>query len=189
MADFELAVTKTIDNEGGDKYTEIKDDNGGATKYGISLRFLDNLQLKTLTINDDDFNVIQSILSNGKTTKETVKNLTLEQATVLYKHFFWKSNRYDEINDQFIAEKVFDMAVLMGASEANKIIQSYFSLKEDGIIGEMTIGSINSSVYEFGDNHIPMSFSYKFSKHFISICNKDKTQEQFLLGWLNRVMS
>ena len=40
MADFELAVTKTIANEGGDKYTETPGDKGSATKYGISLRFI-----------------------------------------------------------------------------------------------------------------------------------------------------
>lgn len=97
MADFELAVAKTIKNEGGDKYTDKPNDRGGPTKHGISLKFLISLQLKTLTINDSGFTVIQSILANGKPTAETVKNLTLDKAKVLYKHFFWHANRYGEI--------------------------------------------------------------------------------------------
>ena len=36
MASFDIAITKTLANEGGAAYTETPGDTGGATKYGIS---------------------------------------------------------------------------------------------------------------------------------------------------------
>ena len=36
MADFNLAISKTLQHEGGDKFTEDTLDHGGATKFGIS---------------------------------------------------------------------------------------------------------------------------------------------------------
>lgn len=194
MADFELAVAKTIKNEGGDKYTETEGDRGGATKYGISLRFLGSL-FKSGVIHDIGLTGISPAFLP---TKETIKNLTLCQAKFIYERFFWDANRYGEINDQAIAEKVFDMAVLMGAPTANKIFQqnvnflsTLFSdvdgIKVDGIIGDKTLKLFNEiSTSYYTKNHCLTDL---LTRNFISICNKDKSQSKFLLGWLNRVMS
>src|ERR1700759_4287076 len=175
MADFEIAVNKTIANEGGDKYTEKADDKGGATKYGISLNFIINCH--------------KPIPISGTIDKDKIKNLTIEQAKQIYKTCFWYDNRYGEIEDQDIANKVFDMAVLIGAPQANKILQysAYMSKSDiDGIIGDKTL----SSLFRHPEDKLILYYSIKvdFTKYFLSICNKDKSQEKFLLGWLNRVM-
>ena len=41
MANFESAIKKTLKHEGG--YNEVKGDAGGATNFGISLRFLKSI--------------------------------------------------------------------------------------------------------------------------------------------------
>ena len=167
MADFELAVAKTLINEGGDKYTETPGDRGGATKYGISLRFLKTI-IKDSSLKD-------------------IKNLTIGDATSIYRKYFWDDNRYGEIENQAVAEKVFDMSVLIGASKANKILQQSIGIgtgiyNADGIIGDLTLDILNKF------NGMPLLI-FPYMHYFINICNKDKTQSKFLLGWLNRVMS
>lgn len=189
MADFEIAVNKTISNEGGDKYTETPGDNGGATKYGISLRFLLNLYGKNITISAEEF---YNKLGSSIFDKDFVKNITLEKAKFIYKICFWDANRYGEINDQAIAEKVFDMAVLIGAAKANKILQNALNLeiknvqlKIDGIIGNNTLISLNNNE----DNcKLELWLLHMYTNYFLSICNRDKSQTKFLLGWLNRVL-
>jgi len=188
MADFELAVSKTISNEGGDKYTETPLDRGGATKYGISSKFIINQSVIGLNAI-----ILSRIIGTDKIkcdVKEIIKVLTLEQAKKIYKHFFWDANRYGEIEDQEIAEKVFDMAVLIGPFNANKMLQrcfiivGYFNLKDDGICRLHTIDMINTN-YE---SNIIYVYKNLLCEYFINICNKDKSQSKFLLGWLNRVM-
>ncbi len=195
MADFEISIKKTLANEGGDKYTETEGDSGGATKYGISLRFLtDILETKS---GQSFFNATfyYPILPRHD-RKVIIQTLTLNQAKEIYRVFFWDANRYGEIEDQSIAEKVFDMAVLMGAPRANRCLQR--SLFEDGygeesdidgIIGPMTIGMIDLAIATEYIIDLQQILKCNFTKHFISLCNKDKSQSKFLLGWLNRVMS
>lgn len=103
------------------------------------------------------------------------------------------------------------MAVLMGAPRANKIAQSWVNditapLKIDGIIGNMSLGYINETMYiydnyctdcnevSFLDHHIKIdsmfdSLKLKYAKYYLAICNKDLTQDENLKGWLNRVLS
>lgn len=190
MADFEIAVTKTIANE-GDKYTETPGDSGGATKYGISLRFIlaeFNKNPKIYPGNSPGSTIILST-----PTDETIKNLTLDVAKLIYKKYFWDANRYGEIEDQEIANKVFDMAVLIGSYNSNYKLQlALFNLsqnfKKDGIIGDITLEHVNKIV----QNNI-YCFINKlkifYTKYFLSLVKKDKSQEKFLLGWLNRVLS
>lgn len=186
MADFELAISKTLDNEGGDKYTETLGDRGGATKYGISLKFM------TECIYDlpDELKKVKGTVIERlfirRPTKDTIRYLTECEAKFIYKMYFWDRNRYGEIEDQDVADKVFDMAVLMGAPRANIIAQSVFhvgNLSRDGIMGPKTISYINTC-----EDYLDCLIR-DFIKHFISICNKDRSQDRFLLGWLNRVMS
>jgi lysozyme family protein len=190
MSDFELAVAKTIANEGCDKYTEILGDKGGATKYGISLRFLlyvfDNKKYDLKIAGD-------ASLFSKRPDRYTVEMITLDQAKFIYKKYFWDANRYGEIEDQEIADKVFDMAVLMGAPQANKIFQKQLDdgseLEFDGIIGCKTLYMINDHHCKQRQTEILGWIIDDYIKHFIFICNKDKSQSKFLLGWLNRVMS
>jgi len=196
MADFKIAVAKTIKNEGGDKYTETEGDRGDATKYGISEKTMYVIvhdryhHLECSTYLKDLLSPILKIES----AKDKVKRLTMDQAKEIYKIFFWDANRYGEINDQSIAEKVFDMAVLMGAPQANKCLQKFFNwdhigngiLGVDGIIGDITLECLNDDRCL---NFVLNEFKLNCTKYFISICNKDKSQSKFLLGWLNRIMS
>jgi len=187
MADFEIAVNKTIENEGGDKYTETPGDRGGATKYGISLMFLKKLYKKTLPIEASEIKCLNKV---EQFMKDDIKNLTIDDAKLIYKVFFWDANRYCEIEDQVIANKVFDMSVLIGPRSSNKILQKCINMKNhnlkvDGIIGDKTLESLS----DIDNEYLELWLLHFYTVHFMSICNNDKSQSKFLLGWLNRVMS
>lgn len=130
MANFDLAVQKTLKFEGG--YTDNEFDPGGSTKYGITLKVLQEL--------GKDFD------SDGDTDKEDVKLLPLQEAKDIYKTLYWNG---DLINSQNIAEKNFDMGVNMGVITAAKYLQQACVacgniLTVDGHIGNKSIQAINS---------------------------------------------
>ena len=84
MANFESAIKQTLIHEGG--YNEVKGDAGGATNFGISLRFLKGL--------DDNLD-LADINNDGKIDSLDIKNLTEEHAKKIYFEEFWKANKCD----------------------------------------------------------------------------------------------
>ncbi len=169
MSNFEIAVDKLLKLEGG--FVDNPADNGGATNYGISLRFLKSIQ-PTATVND-------------------IKTLNLLTAMNLYKKYFWDAYKIGQINDQGVAEKVFDMFVNMNPKSAALIVQKsinflfYGKLTEDCIIGEKTIQAINNEV----PGLLLQIIRLNCVRHYVSIADKDKSQRQFFFGWVkNRAL-
>ena len=103
---FMIAISTVLGNEGG--YNDIPQDKGGATKYGISLRFL---QKHKLDLSDD-----------GIINDEDIKLLTLEKAQEIYHSYFW-DNDFENIQGIHTCAKLFDMSVNMGKRQAVKILQ------------------------------------------------------------------
>lgn len=170
MADFNIAIEKVFKNEGG--YNNVKGDNGGATNFGLSLRFL------------------QGIYPDW--TEKQVKELTKEAALQIYKQFFWNRTRYCEISNQRIANYVLDCAVNHGPAQANKFLQRAIMavdtppsiVKDDGILGNITLSKVNSAEIE----KLALWCCLKAIRadFFRALVRKDKTQEKFLKGWLSR---
>jgi lysozyme family protein len=160
MADFNSAIAKTLQKEGGSKYTETVGDRGGATKYGISQSSYPNIN---------------------------IRELTEQQARDIYKRDYWDRVCGDRIHDQVIAESIFDAAVNMGVRTASRLAQLSAGMPEahaDGIIG-------TASLRELSEVHLEL-FVLRFATlkiaRYAHICNKDKTQSKFLLGWINRAL-
>lgn len=172
MAIFQLAVDKVLKNEGG--FVNNSKDLGGTTNYGISLRFLQSIQKDA--------------------TPETIKNLTLEQAEDLYFQHFWQKNKYNAINSQKIANKVFDTAVNLGAKSANRFLQQTLNIiifngikiDEDGVVGSKTIDTINLLDGEDVDNNILKVYSLLQKEHYFKIIINRPEQIVFAKGWNKR---
>lgn len=136
MSSFEPAVKVVLKHEGG--YVNNPNDPGGATNFGISLRFLADHP------EEGDFN------HDGHVDAEDIRNMTPEQAMEVYKNEWWNKFNYGSIIDQTLATKVFDMSVNMGAKRAHIIVQtalnSAFGLKlsVDGVLGSATYSVINN---------------------------------------------
>ncbi|MDH5445591.1 MAG: N-acetylmuramidase [Gammaproteobacteria bacterium] len=158
MADFEAAVTKTLIHEGGSRITDDPDDRGGLTKYGISQRSYPNVD---------------------------IRNLTEQQAKDIYKRDYWDKVKGDDINSQEIAENLFDTAVNMGPKAASRLAQMALELEPvDGIIGPKSLAAINTKDEEL----FIAEFTIAKIARYAYICNKNRSQSKYLLGWVNRAL-
>ncbi len=158
MADFNIAVTKTIIHEGGARITDDPDDSGGLTKYGISQRSYPNLD---------------------------IRNLTEEQAKEVYKRDYWDKVKGDDIANQEVAGNIFDTAVNMGPRTASRLVQVALDLQPvDGIFGPMTLNAVNKANSEL----FLAEFTLAKIARYAHICNKNRSQKKYLLGWVNRAL-
>ncbi|HEX2549325.1 MAG TPA: glycosyl hydrolase 108 family protein [Gammaproteobacteria bacterium] len=181
MANFLKAVNYVLDNEGLDKFVDHPNDRGGATRWGISLRFLKSLSKDKLK---------QYGFSCDEPDVDDVRTMSRDQAIEIYRGEFWQHANFDRIIDQDVGNYLFDMAVNSGISPAIKCAQRaiwsvYRSRKkcvEDGILGAETLRILNQ--YS-ADEVLPIIRSER-AGDYRSIVAADQTQKIFMNGWLNR---
>lgn len=161
---FNKAINRVLRHEGG--YNDIAQDAGGATNFGISLRFL------------------KSIKRNP--TKEDIQKLTREDAIDIYKKNFWDANAYYKITNADVAAKVFDLTVNMGAKQSHKLLQravraaSGVVLTVDGLLGSKTLQAVNA-----GEPNALLAALRSEAAGFYRLLN----QPTFTKGWLKRAYS
>ena len=162
MADFNRAVSKTLIREGGAKITNDPTDKGGLTKYGIAQASHPNVD---------------------------IRNLTEEQAKVIYKDGYWNGIKGDQLINQEIAEALFDTAVNMGPRMAVKLAQQALEVPDDGGLGPVTLAALNEAGGNYNLAHAFLS-DYKLAKiaRYVDICKKDDSQRRFLVGWISRTL-
>jgi lysozyme family protein len=132
MSSFALAIPHVLRHEGG--WVDDPDDPGGATNYGISLRFAKGEGL--------DFD------GDGDVDADDVRGLTQAQAGEVYRERFWERHGYEQIADQRIAAKVFDTCVNVGPIRAHRFLQRALCavgcpVATDGVLGPKTIAATN----------------------------------------------
>lgn len=175
MALFLPAFEALIVNEGG--FSDNKNDPGGSTQFGISLRFLQSLG----TYGDID--------KDGDVDADDIKLIDIPFSKNTYKIFFWDNNRYGDISNQGVATKIFDMAVNMGSGRANKLLQqacNHISTNEqiavDGNVGAKTLSRVNMADPVMMQNLL----AALSSNYYLSICAANSSLKEFLKGWLVR---
>lgn len=154
MDNFERAVSVILENEGG--YVNHPKDPGGETNYGISKRAYPEID---------------------------IKNLTRDQAKVIYKRDYWDRCRCGEMPYP-VALNVFDTAVNSGIKRAAKILQVAINLSggkvtADGIVGNKTIAACNA--LDAG------AVAKTFAKLRLDFFRSLATFEVFGRGWTKRV--
>lgn len=164
MADFERAFAQAIEIEGGYKLTDHKDDRGKQTYAGIS------------RVHNPDWPGWQHIDAGLRPPTQLVR--------ALYHAKYWLPVCGDEIEDQDVAEAVF-LSYINGKASA-KVLQIVLGVQPDGSIGPKTIAALNASGREHRDLLLALFFIGKVDR-YRQICNKDRTQVKWLLGWINRI--
>lgn len=154
MADFLEAVTITLLHEGG--FVDNPKDPGGATKYGITQKDLPD---------------------------KNIRDITAKDAIEYYAEHYWKP-LYNQIHDQVLANKIFDMGVLFGVGTAVKALQLALGLKVDGVFGPMTLQEVNSD-----DPSLIHAYQLELQKHCLAVVQANPETKEFLNGWLNRINS
>lgn len=168
MATFEPAFQKTLRNEGGFLLHNVAGDRGGMTYAGIARNANPDWPGWKLIDRDD--------LSNPQLTP---------MVRELYQKLYWDPIKGDQITSQGIAEAVYDFAVNAGVRTASKLAQIVVDTTPDGYIGDKTIAALNAQ-----DESVFVA-RYALAKvaRYAEICNRDKGQSKFLLGWLNRTIN
>lgn len=178
MANFDEAVAYILAREQG--IVESEFDAGGITNYGISLRFLRELPIDHLR----KYGIF------GEVTEETIRDLTEDQAKIIYRGEFWDEKNFVFILSQKLCNYFFDCVVNCGVSQAVKLLQRAVCaafvtrsiLRDDGLFGERTIKLINS----LDDKillQILVGLRDGFYRLLVEVNPKDKPN---LEGWLNR---
>ena len=158
MAYFFQAIKKVFDWEGG--YSDDTFDRGGKTKFGISQKAYPALD---------------------------IENLTQKQAQGIYKEDYWDQINGDELNNQAIAEMIFDAAVNVGVLNASFWAQfSSDTWPVDGKIGPETTKSLNMIL---NPHDFMNAYTIFRLKYYARICDGHNDQKRFLLGWMNRALS
>ena len=176
MSNFDDAVNYVLANEKG--YVNNINDPGKVTNYGISLRFLKS----------QDINTLKTLGFYDEITEETIKNLTVDQAKIIYEQLFWNVAPFSKIPNQVHCNYIFDMAVNCGVAPAIKVAQratwavmQRISIPDDGILGQKTLEAIKMCGYLL----MPAMRSER-AGYYRLITQINEQDKEFLQGWLNR---
>ena len=166
MAIFATAFEKMIENEGGYILHTVEGDSGGMTYAGIARNYHPSWEGWKLI---DNNNMSSDLI--GMVEKFYLVN-------------FWDRIKCSEIDSQIVANSIFDFAVNAGTGITSKLAQIVVGSTPDGVIGPNTLSKINSAEESM---FIPAFCIAKIAR-YASICNSNRTQSKFLLGWVNRVL-
>ena len=180
MANFEYAIEVVLKHEGG--WVNNPNDPGGATNYGISLRFL----VDHPDIGDFDH--------DGDVDAEDIKNMTVDEAKVVYKDLWWDRFHYGDFLRDDVATKCFDTAVNMGQKRAGKFLQQAacnlgVKLTVDGIVGPATRHVINQFADDESAGKLLAEFRELQKQYYLHLIEINPKLAVFKRGWLNRAAS
>ncbi len=177
MSEFNLAFSDVLKHEGG--FSNHANDKGGATHYGISLRFLKWLPKTAGDVNGD-----------GHVSHADIKALTPDKARAFYQRYFWEHYRLGDIENQAIATKLFNFFVNMRGRTAALIAQRALNdlgvmVKTDGILGSRSLAALNG----VEAHELMVCIKWQAWSVYKSIVAADSTQSAFINGWRKRAFA
>lgn len=179
MANFDRAVEVLLRHEGG--YVNNVRDPGGATNFGVSLRFLRNQSLINADYDKD-----------GDLDENDIRLMNQRQASDIYRKMFWDKCGVSYINSQAVANMAFGLCVNMGPSPAIKLLQraanmlaGHGLLLVDGELGPKSVQMINAlQPYDLLAKYKEAAIGY-----YEDLVERNPSLKVFLKGWLNRINS
>lgn len=146
----------------GNKLTDIADDAGGLTRYGIS---------KVMHPEVD------------------VANITLEDAYKWYEHNYWNQYQLSRIDSQEIANKLMSFLINENPTTAIRCLQRAVSrcggfVTEDGILGPNTIYFLNLA----NPMWLLDRLRIEGALFYLTKVKSNPNQIKFLAGWCNRAL-
>ena len=158
---FDQATDRVLGIEG--RYVNNPEDPGGETNWGITWPKLNEA-------------IGMGLLPAGT----TIKDLTRDQAKVVYKILFWDRGHMDEY-DGALAYQTYDAAVNHGIGNAVRFLQRAVGVADDGNIGPITIAAVKA---------MP---AWKVIALFVAergdFWRKLSTFKTFGAGWMSRMVA
>lgn len=123
---------------------------------------------------------------DARTHGPGVENLTMEQASEIYRREYWERNHCDELEWPLCAVH-FDNCVNMGPGQAVKLLQRAVGTKDDGAWGPNTRAAVTAACKVRSANVVAIQVCEKKHDFYESLCEIRPAMERFKQGWLNRV--
>lgn len=178
MSSFDAAVAFTFENEGG--YADVAGDPGGPTRYGITLETMKAALGSRADLNGD-----------GHIDADDVKMLPRDQARAIYRERYWDRPGFENIRDQRIATKVFDMGANASPRAAVVLLQRAICHaappgvehpRDDGELGPKTLAALAAC-----EPDVVLGAFISEQKGFYLRCiEHDPVKVKFKAGWLAR---
>jgi lysozyme family protein len=102
-----------------------------------------------------------------------------------YRAEFWGKMRGDELTNQDVANTIFNFGVNAGMGMAVKLAQLVVGSTPDGGIGPKTVERLNQIT---DGQRFKEQYALAKIARYAEICNRNRTQSKFLLGWVNRTL-
>lgn len=191
---YAAEIPKLIGREGG--FNDIAADRGGATKYGISLRYLKSAG--RFDMDQDGFKDFD-LDFDGDIDGIDIRMLTRGDAKYLYHKDFWLALDCESFPKP-IGEMLFDQGVNGGNRAARKLLQRAINecldlkspladrLIVDGQIGPATRAKMDWIIGHpvIGLDALVEAFREVVRERYRAIVARNPSQKIFLRGWLNR---
>lgn len=181
-ARIDAMIARTVKIE-GDKYTETTGDRGGATKDGVTLKYLKGVGISRGDLDRD-----------GDIDKDDVRLVTPAIAEKLYKQDFYLDPRINRLPEP-LQPVVFDAGVNSGPPRAIILLQKALRAElgvffpADGVIGPATRAKAEEAVAKFGAAAVVGAVVDARIAWYNAIVREDPVQEKFLRGWIARANS
>jgi|HubBroStandDraft_3_1064219.scaffolds.fasta_scaffold543839_1 lysozyme family protein len=161
MSQPQPAIDGVLNNESG---TPIENDNGrGLSVWGITSA------------------TVEAVKADWPDDK--LRYLTRSQASFFYLKYFWIPSNIGRIDDQALANKLFDLAVNMGQGTAIKLIQRAAGVAQDGVIGPQTAAAVNAM-----HPVLVLAILRTLAKdHYLDIVDANPSLQRFYNGWIARL--
>jgi lysozyme family protein len=149
--------------EGWPTVTDHPHDRGGLTKGGITRGAIQQWRGRPVTRRD-------------------VERLSKGEALAILERGFVNTNGIHRVLDLPLKTQIIDNAVLSGPVNAVKDLQRALKVRQDGLIGPITLGRIDAVGAPTVEQRLVVTRSLRLAK----IAAKDPSQNVFLVGWLKR---
>jgi lysozyme family protein len=183
-ARWEAVFERLLKTEGG--FVDSPGDHGGATKYGLSLRFLSQQGLLSPALMAE-----VDINHDGVVDLPDIAGMTIATARDVYWAYFWDG--LAATLPQPLVAAVFDQTVNDGAVPAVKLLQQGLCslagnlwTPVDGVLGPRTRALVTSAIDTFGPDKVLDGYRAQAAARYRMIAQRDPSQAKFLDGWLNR---
>lgn len=167
MARFEIAFNRTMRSEGGYVLHTVPGDRGGMTFAGISRKY------------NPDWSGWARIDAGDRDSAAL-----LDSVADFYVEFYWQPMLAAFVDTQRVANVLFDFAVNAGVKTASRLAQQVLGVSVDGVVGNKTMMALNS----VDADEFIASYSLAKIARYAAIVNRDRSQNKFLLGWVNRTL-
>ena len=144
----------------GDKYTDIPDDRGGPTKYGVTITSLSEYRGHPVTADD-------------------IKALTEGEARALFQALYITKPNFAPIKDDALRDLVIDCGIQYGRGRTSKWVQQIIGADPDGRFGPMSLRAIEARP----PAQVYRDLLKRRFKWIGEIISADLSQGKFAEGW------